>query len=111
MGQNEIILRLKNAKLPFTDVISATYECSDHYDQNAKKINFYCVYCKSSYESGSLVYTQIWLPENWNGKLIALGNGGMAGSIHVRELLNYSVLGYAAVSNRYGNLRRKRAGH
>ncbi len=102
MEQNEIILRLKNAQLPFTDVISATYECSDHYDQNAKKINFYCVYCKSSYESGSLVYTQIWLPENWNGKLIALGNGGMADSIHVRELLNYSVLGYAAVQTDMG---------
>lgn len=40
MEQNEIILRLKNAQLLFTDVISATYECSDHYDQNAEKNKF-----------------------------------------------------------------------
>lgn len=42
----------------------------------------------------SFIQTHIWMPENWNGILLGLGNGGMAGSI-AGEFWEYSKRGYA----------------
>ena len=102
MNQKEFSLRLEKVALRYTNVMSVSYESSDSFDGCQEKVWFYRICCKSSYEPGSLVYTQIWLPEKWNSRLVALGNGGMAGSIQERELLRYARMGFAAVQTDMG---------
>ena len=56
------------------------------------------VVCKIEIESTptltSYIQTVVWLPKNWNGILLGLGNGGMAGSIK-GEFWTYTQKGYA----------------
>jgi hypothetical protein len=47
---------------------------------------------------------EIWLPaENWNGKFLAVGNGGWAGTISLDAVANGLRRGYAAASNDTGH--------
>ena len=41
---------------------------------------YYILY-KTSFGEGSLIYSNLYLPEKWNGKFIALGGGGMGGRL------------------------------
>ena len=36
---------------------------------------------KTSFGEGSLIYSNLYLPENWNGRFVALGGGGMGGRL------------------------------
>ena len=38
---------------------------------------FYRVECVSEPEDGSYIRTEIWIPEQWNGIFVGLGNGGI----------------------------------
>src|SRR5215831_13242384 len=42
----------------------------------------------------SLITFEVWIPENWNGKIVATGNGGYS------NVLSYSDMAYA-LSQRY----------
>jgi len=46
---------------------------------------------------------ELWLPENWNGKFLALGNGGWAGSISFSAMAQGLQAGYAVASNDTGH--------
>ena len=47
---------------------------------------------------------ELWLPtENWNGKFLALGNGGWAGSISIDAMADRLRRGYATASNDTGH--------
>jgi feruloyl esterase len=47
---------------------------------------------------------ELWMPaENWNGKFLAVGNGGWAGSIQTAALANGIRRGYATASNDTGH--------
>src|SRR6185295_12677495 len=47
---------------------------------------------------------EIWLPaENWNGKFLAVGNGGWAGTISLDAVATGLRRGYAAASNDTGH--------
>ena len=53
---------------------------------------------------GSHIEMEIWLPtENWNGKFLAVGNGGWAGSISLSAIARSLSEGYAAASNDTGH--------
>lgn len=45
----------------------------------------------------------LWLPENWNGRYLALGNGGWAGSISYEAMARGLQGGYAVASNDTGH--------
>jgi feruloyl esterase len=52
----------------------------------------------------SQIQMEIWLPaENWNGKFLAVGNGGWAGTISVDAIAAGLRRGYAAASNDTGH--------
>jgi feruloyl esterase len=53
---------------------------------------------------GSHIQMEIWLPaENWNGKFLAVGNGGWAGTISFEAMAAGLRRGYAAASNDTGH--------
>ena len=54
--------------------------------------------------SDSHIEMEIWLPaDNWNGKFLAVGNGGWAGSISFDAMANGLRRGYATASNDTGH--------
>jgi feruloyl esterase len=46
---------------------------------------------------------EIWMPEKWNNKLLAVGNGGLAGSINFRQMMEPLQRGYATSSTDTGH--------
>jgi feruloyl esterase len=53
--------------------------------------------------SGSHIEMELWLPEAWNGKFLAVGNGGWAGSISFSAMAGGLEAGYAVASNDTGH--------
>jgi feruloyl esterase len=54
--------------------------------------------------SDSHIEMELWMPaENWNGKFLAVGNGGWAGSIQTAAIANGLRRGYATASNDTGH--------
>ncbi|HET9360992.1 MAG TPA: tannase/feruloyl esterase family alpha/beta hydrolase, partial [Vicinamibacterales bacterium] len=52
----------------------------------------------------SHIEMELWLPtENWNGKFLALGNGGWAGTISLDAMAPALRRGYATASNDTGH--------
>jgi feruloyl esterase len=52
----------------------------------------------------SNVNSELWLPTTWNGKFMAVGNGGFGGSIQgMNEMRNVIRLGYATAGNDTGH--------
>ena len=52
----------------------------------------------------SHIEMELWMPaENWNGKFLAVGNGGWAGNIETNAIANGLRRGYAAASNDTGH--------
>ncbi|KAI0926182.1 hypothetical protein AcW1_008414 [Taiwanofungus camphoratus] len=53
---------------------------------------------------GSACKTEAWLPDDWNGRLLGVGNGGFAGGVTVAELGNVAVTqGFAGLSTDTGH--------
>ncbi|KAI0926181.1 hypothetical protein AcV5_008705 [Taiwanofungus camphoratus] len=54
--------------------------------------------------ANSTCNTEVWLPDSWNGRFLALGNGGLAGGVNVAELGHVAVTqGFAGVSTDTGH--------
>jgi feruloyl esterase len=51
----------------------------------------------------SEIRMEVWLPADWNGKFLALGNGGWAGSIGFPAMATGLAAGYAVASNDTGH--------
>ena len=52
----------------------------------------------------SHIEMELWMPaENWNGKFLAIGNGGWAGNIETGNLATALARGYATASNDTGH--------
>jgi feruloyl esterase len=51
----------------------------------------------------SSIEMALWLPDDWNGKFLALGNGGWAGSISYAAMARGMQAGYAVASNDTGH--------
>jgi len=53
--------------------------------------------------SDSHIEMELWLPDQWNGKFLAVGNGGWAGSISFSAMAQGLQAGYAVASNDTGH--------
>jgi feruloyl esterase len=51
----------------------------------------------------SRIEMEVWMPDDWNGKFLALGNGGWAGSISFSAMATGLAAGYAVASNDTGH--------
>jgi len=51
----------------------------------------------------SHIEMELWLPDDWNGKFLAVGNGGWAGSISYSAMARGLQAGYAVASNDTGH--------
>lgn len=106
---------LKATVIPDTEIINVTYEdkgifedCGGNVHRDLPK--FYRVVLLSEPGSGSHIYTEVWLPEDWNGIFLGLGNGGMAGSISYWGLTGHIRQGYAAANTDLGTSRGRNSG-
>ncbi|KAF2448890.1 tannase and feruloyl esterase [Karstenula rhodostoma CBS 690.94] len=53
--------------------------------------------------NSSEVYTEVWLPENWKGRILTTGNGGLAGCIQYPELTYGASYGFASFGTNNGH--------
>ncbi|KAI0649165.1 feruloyl esterase-like protein [Trametes meyenii] len=54
--------------------------------------------------AGSTALTEVWLPDDWNGRVLTVGNGGLAGGVTVTELGHVAVpQGFAGISTNTGH--------
>lgn len=71
-------------------------------------------FCRIKLESRpgqkSLIRSELWLPECWNGIFLGLGNGGMAGSIDYAGLAAHLKKGYATANTDMGTSRGRSSG-
>jgi feruloyl esterase len=61
-------------------------------------------YCRVQGLVAPAVRFELWLPDGWNGKLEALGNGGFAGLINTAGMTLALARGYATVSTDTGHV-------
>jgi len=93
----EVFEVLKNAQIPNTEIIEISHETSGTYKHLKDLPPFVRIVWKSSFGEGSEIYTEIWLPDDWHGLFVALGNGGMAGSLLPDVHVGYVRRGIASV--------------
>ena len=59
---------------------------------------------ETSYGEDSLIRSELWLPEAWNGRFVGIGNGGLAGVLRA-DYAGYSRRGYAVAETDMGTSR------
>jgi len=104
MTQEKLQL-LRQADLPYTEILEVTYEDGGSYLHMSELPPFTRVLWKNSFGEGSEIYTELWLPDDWDGLFIACGNGGMAGSIFRDVLVPHIRNRHAAVHTDMGTSR------
>ena len=112
---NEKIELLKDIPIPDTQIIHVSYESNGAFTSKSGQIfkglpPFYRVVLKSKPTNSSLIISEVWLPEHWNGIYIGLGNGGMAGNICHADLCSKIKEGYAAANSDLGTSRGEESG-
>src|SRR5215471_416407 len=60
-------------------------------------------FCRVAGSAWPEVKFEIWMPTQWNRKLLAVGNGGLAGSINFRQMVEPLERGYATGSTDTGH--------
>jgi len=60
-------------------------------------------FCRVAGKVWPEVQFEIWMPVEWNRKLLAVGNGGLAGSINFRQMVEPLQRGYATASTDTGH--------
>jgi feruloyl esterase len=94
---------LKSLTLPNTTITTA--QSMPPRTQGAAQLPAHCrVAATLTPSNDSHIEMELWLPaENWNGKFLAVGNGGWAGNIETGGMAAGLARGYAAASNDTGH--------
>ncbi|UQC78964.1 feruloyl esterase B [Colletotrichum lupini] len=53
--------------------------------------------------SRSQIVAEVWLPEKWNGRMVAVAGGGLDGCVHTEDLAYATAHGFAAVGTNNGH--------
>lgn len=92
---------MRNISLPNTEILDVSHEDIEFWDLSDLPA-FTRVHWKNSFGADSVILTELWMPDDWNGRFVALGNGGMAGGLSRPTLAEYARRGYAAVHTDMG---------
>lgn len=101
--------RLAGASLPSTAVTMARVEPAGPFSPpgGAKPLNAPRSFCRVAAtltpSADSKIAIEVWLPENWNGKFQAVGNGAFSGDIAYPAMMNALARGYATASTDTGH--------
>ena len=102
----QVLERLRNANLPNTEVMEVKLEYGKLVEAKSRQGNwkfenlpaFYRISLKMTPGERSLIYTEVWLPLEWNGIFVGSGNNGIAGSLY-HPWLNYFLKNHYATAN------------
>ena len=75
---DEKLKRLQTIALPNTEILDVTHEDGEFWEFTDLP-SFTRVLWKNSFGLDSQIFTELWMPDDWNGRFVAFGNGGMAG--------------------------------
>ncbi|KAI0676493.1 feruloyl esterase-like protein [Trametes maxima] len=101
--------------LPGVSVAAATYypantsvDISNLYmSVNSSTLPAFCrleLLVTTNETAGSFANTELWLPDEWNGRMLTIGNGGFAGGADVLTLGTIAVpQGFAGISTNTGH--------
>jgi feruloyl esterase len=93
-------LTLPNA----TVTLARAYPAGGFTERRTFQVPAFCrVAVTATPTSDSDIKVEVWLPEQWNGKLLGTDNGGFSGSINYGALASAIAKGYAAVSTDTGH--------
>jgi len=104
------IRKLFSGNFENTQIVSISYENTGCFDDLTGLPPFSRVKLKTVCGSKSLIFTEMWLPDDWNGIYIAYGNGGMAGSINSKNLAIQMQNGYVTAQTDMGTSEGELAG-
>ena len=108
-------IAIKNLQYDDTEIVEFEYVKDGTFKDNKGNVytdlpKFFRVLFKSTPGSGSLIMTEVWLPDNWNGMFLGTGNGGMAGAIAYSNLSQYIGEGYVVANTDLGTSRGRESG-
>jgi len=93
--------QLRALAIPNTELLEATHHTGE-FREFTDMPSFTRILWKNSFGEDSQIFTEIWMPDDWNGLFVALGNGGMAGGISHEALAGHARLGRVAVHTDMG---------
>ncbi len=95
---------LTNLTLPNVTISQATAVAAGKFTPpDQKEAVDVAAFCRVAGMVAPEVKFEIWMPAAWNHKLLVVGNGGMAGSINYRQMLDPLARGYATSSTDTGH--------
>ena len=108
MTTDERTAVLKNTPLAHTEITAVDYVTdgsgySFSLQEKGKAFpNFFRVRLISRPGERSDIRIEVWLPEDWNGRLVGTGNGGIGGTLYVGSMAEYLRAGYACTHTDLG---------
>ena len=106
---NEKLDALRQMRLPNTEILEVSHHDGEFWEFTDLP-SFTRVLWKNSFGEDSQIFTELWMPDDWNGRFVALGNGGMAGAISRPILADYTHRHCAAVHTDMGTKDGRRRG-
>lgn len=102
----ECVERLQKLQLENARIVEVTREDLREVDFGEYQLDTLLKFCRIKIEArpseDSLILSELWLPDEWNGIFVGTGNGGLGGGIYYRSLCRYLHLGYATANTNLG---------
>ena len=95
-------LDLPHTRIVELEVIEGNFQ-NDRFREHALPPTCRVLY-ETSYGEGSLIRSELWMPNDWNGRFVGLGNGGIAGVLR-GYYPGFSRQGYAVAETDMGTSR------
>ncbi|KAF2475507.1 putative feruloyl esterase [Lindgomyces ingoldianus] len=94
--------------LPAGSVINHTADgtnetCSLFASPTSLPVNICRLALKAATSNSSSIILETWLPENWSGRFLSTGNGGLSGCIQYSDIAYATKFGFAAVGANNGH--------
>ena len=98
------IITIPDAKIIINEWVKGRYVMIG--EQKIKtEVPFRRLKIESRPSEDSLIYYELWLPDEWNGVFVGTGNGGMAGGINYLTMSRFIHQGYAVANTDMGTSR------